>query len=225
MTADQDERLGVPVTRHRLSPLVRVVTVALPILIGAILIEISFESWVQELLGDRRQTNRGPVGWLPDWPKDLKNGMILVLAALSLTKVAAERRWREFGTRADLALAVLGAVLVLAGLFGGSPPSLIGAALYVYFRGAVVFYAWRAWNPSWSQVKPLLWVGGALLGLNVVAATAQMFIGYPVVVAMGWVDTTWIDIHRAQGILDHPNHLGHVVGIALLGMFAFMMSR
>jgi hypothetical protein len=225
MTADQGQRLAVPAVRHRRSRLVQIVAIALPILIGAILVEITFESWIQELLGDRVQTNQGPVGWLPDWPKDVKNGLILTLAAASLLKVALERRWREFGTRADLAIAILGVIMVLAGLLGTSSPSLIGAALYVYFRGAVVFYAWRAWNPSWSQTKPLLWLGGALVGLNVLAAIVQMFLGYPIVVAMGWVDTTWVDIHRAQGFTDHPNHLGHVVGIALLGMFAFMMAK
>jgi hypothetical protein len=224
MTADQAQRLRTPVDRPQQSRLLRTITTLLPILLGALLIEICFEAWVQELFGDRHDTAKGPVGWLPGWPKDIKNGLLILLVAVSVTKVALERRWQDFRTRADIAIVALGVILCLAGLFGGSPPTLIGEALFVYFRGAIVFYAWRAWNPSWPRVKPLLWIGGGLVAINVLAAVLQMLIGRPVVVAMGWVDKTWTNIHRAQGFFDHPNHLGHVLGITLLGLFAFMAS-
>jgi hypothetical protein len=200
-----------------------ILTAGVPIILGALLIEICFEAWAQELFGDRRNTAEGAIGYLPGWPKDIKNGLLILLVAVSLAKVAFEHRWREFRTWADISIVALAAVMVVAGLLGGSPPSLIGEALFVYFRGAIVFYAWRAWNPSWSRIKPLLWIGGVLVGINVVAATVQMFIGRPVVTAMGWVDTTWTEIHRAQGFFDHPNHLGHVIGITILGLFAFMV--
>ena len=99
-------------------------------------------------------------------------------------------------------------------------------AVFVYLRGAIVFYAWRAWNPSWSRIKPLLWLGGILIGVNVAAAVVQTLVGSPIVIAMGLGrSTTWVDGHRAQGLFDHPNHLGHVVGITLLGLFAFMVCR
>ena len=39
---------------------------------------------------------------------------------------------------------------------------------------------------------------------------------------VGWVDLTWADIHRAHGLFDHPNHLGHVLGLVLIGMVAWM---
>ncbi len=225
MTADLAQRLVTLVRRPQRSRILRMITAALPILLGVLLIEVCFEAWVQELFGDRHDTVNGAVGTLPGWPKDIKNGLLVALVAVSLTKVALEHRWRDFRTRADIAIAALAVVMVLAGLFGGSPPTLIGEALFVYFRGAIVFYAWRAWNPTWPRMKPLLWLGGALVGINVVAATLQMFLGAPITRGMGWVDMTWIRIHRAQGFFDHPNHLGHVVGIVILGLFAFMVSR
>jgi hypothetical protein len=223
MTADQAQRLVTPASRPRQSRLLGILTAGIPIILGALFIEIFFEAWVQELFGNRRNTAEGAIGNLPGWPKDIKNGLLILLVAVSLAKVALEHRWREFRTWADISIVALAAVMVVAGLLGGSPPSLIGEALFVYFRGAIVFYAWRAWNPSWARIKPLLWIGGVLVGINVVAATIQMFIGRPVVTGMGWVDTTWTSIHRAQGFFDHPNHLGHVVGITILGLFAFMV--
>ena len=33
---------------------------------------------------------------------------------------------------------------------------------------------------------------------------------------------TWATIHRAHGLLDHPNHLGHVLGLVLIGLLAWM---
>jgi O-Antigen ligase len=225
MTADQAQRSVTPVGRPRPSRLLRILTAAIPVILGALLIEVCFEAWVQELFGDRHRTADGPVGWLPGWPKDIKNGLLVLVFGASLAKVALERRWRDFRTPADIAIVALGLVMVVAGLIGSSPPTLIAQALFVYFRGAIVFYAWRAWNPGWPRIKPLLWVSGVLVAINVLAAIIQMFIGRPVVIGMGWVDTTWTEINRAQGFFDHPNHLGHVIGIAILGLFAFMVCQ
>ena len=224
MTADQAQRLVTPVSRSRQSRLLGILTACLPIILGALFIEICFEAWVQELLGDRRNTAEGPIGNLPGWPKDLKNGLLILLVAVSLAKVALEHRWREFRTWADISIVALAAVMVVAGLLGGSPPSLIGEALFVYFRGAIIFYAWRAWNPSWSRIRPLLWIGGVLVGINVVAATVQMLIGQPVVTGMGWVDTTWTGSTGA-GVLRPSESPGTRNRNPILGLFAFMVCR
>ncbi len=80
MTADQAQRSVTPLGRLRQSPLVRILTAALPVLLGALIIEICFEAWVQELFGDRRQTLDGPDGDLPGWPKDIKNGLLIILS-------------------------------------------------------------------------------------------------------------------------------------------------
>ena len=54
--------------------------------------------------------------------------------------------------------------MVAAGLFGTSGPVLIGQALFVYFRGAIVFYAVRALRPSWDRFRWVLWAVGTVLG-------------------------------------------------------------
>jgi hypothetical protein len=148
----------------------------------------------------------------------------LALVAVSAVKITIERRWREFTTRADLALIVLGGLMVAAGLFGTSGPVLIGQALFVYFRGAIVFYAVRALRPSWDRFRWVLWAVGAVLALDVLVALVQMVAGWPAYRGVGWVDPTWADIHRAQGLFDHPNHLGHVLGLVLIGMVAWMVG-
>jgi hypothetical protein len=223
--SDRDKASASATDRSVATRLLTAVTWLFPIVIAALLIEVCFEAWIQEILGDRVMSHKGAVGTVPEWPKHLKNGLLLLLVGASVVKVALERRWRDFRTRADLAIVVLGVVLVLAGLTNGSPPPLIGAAVFVYFRGAIVFYAWRAWRPAWSSIRPLLFIGGALVAINVVAAIVQMIGGRRVVTTMGWTDITWTNIHRAQGFFDHPNHLGHVLGIALLGLLAFGADR
>ena len=108
--------------------------------------------------------------------------------------------------------------MVAAGLFGTSGPVLIGQALFVYFRGAIVFYAVRALNPSWARFSRCCGRPAAFVGdLDVLVALVQMVVGRPAYRGVGWVDPTWADIHRAQGLFDHPNHLGHVLGLVLIG--------
>ena len=60
--------------------------------------------------------------------------------------------------------------MIVAGLLGTSGPTLIGQALFVYLRGAIVFYAVRALQPTWPQIKRVLWVVGSVVGLNVLVA-------------------------------------------------------
>jgi hypothetical protein len=195
-------------------------------LLTFVLVEVLFEAWVQVLLASRRYDAVGHlVAELPQWPKTLKNGVLLALVVTGLAKIAVQRRWREFRTGADLALLVLGVIMALAGGFGESSPLLIGQAVFVYFRGAIVFYAWRALNPPWRQVRIVLWIVGTIVGVNVVIAIAQMLVGSPAFEVLQWLDLTWAGINRSQALLDHPNHLGHVLGLTLLGMLAWMVVK
>ena len=204
----------------------RYLSLALLGVLTVLFVEVLFESWVQELLGDRVLDEHGvPVGDLPAWPKALKNGLLLALTALAAAKVALERRWREFATPADGAIVALAVVMAVAGLLGTSGPVLIGQAIYVYLRGAIVFYAIRALRPTWSQVRPVLAVVGAVVALNVAIALVQLIVGRPAFSGLGWVDMSWADTARAHGLLDHPNHLGHVLGLVLIGLFAFMVGQ
>ena len=197
--------------------------VALTVALAVLLVEVLFESWVQELLGNRSVgADDLVVGDLPGWPKALKNGLLLVLVAMTAAKVSIDRRWRDFWTRADIALVALAGVMIVAGLVGTSGPTLIGQALFVYLRGAIVFYAVRALQPTWPQIKRVLWVVGPVIGLNVLVAVIQMIVDKPAYSGIGWVDMTWATIHRSHGLLNHPNHLGHVLGLVLIGLFAWM---
>lgn len=196
-------------------------------LVTFLLVEVLFEAWVQVRLADRGgvDSNGNRIVTLAQWPKTLKNGVYLLLFGVTAAKIAVDRRWRDFLTRADAALAVLAVVLVLAGLAGGSPPRLIGEAAFVYLRGAIVFYAWRAADPSWQRVRGVLYGIGAVVGVNALIAIAQMFIGYNSYRALGWVNLSWARLDRAHALFDHPNHLGHVLALTMLGLLAFFVTR
>ena len=94
-----------------------------------------------------------------------------------------------------------------------------------YFRGVIVFYALRAADPPGPWLRRIGWVLAGIIGLNVAVALVQMLVGIPAFTAVGWTDLTWAKIDRAQGLLTHPNHLGHVLGLALLGLLAAMVTR
>jgi O-Antigen ligase len=200
---------------------------ALLALIAVLLVEVLFEAWVQVRLAERggidERGNR--IVTLPDWPKDLKNAIYLLLLAVTAVKIALDRRWRDFLTRADIALAVLVVALVAAGLAGDSPPRLIGEAAYVYLRGAIVFYAWRAADPSWRRIRAVLVGVGVLVGVNALIAVAQTVVGYDSYRALGWVNLSWARINRAHALLDHPNHLGHLLSLTMLGLLAWFVTR
>lgn len=197
------------------------------ILIAFLLVEVLFEAWVQVRLADRVgiDANGNQMVVLPEWPKTLKNGLYLTLLVLTAAKILVDRRWRDFLTYADIAFAVLAVVLVLAGLAGDSSPRLIGAAAYVYLRGAIVFYAWRAADPSWRRIRPVFIVVGVLVGVNALIAIAQTILGYDSFRALGWVNLSWARINRAHALLDHPNHLGHLLALTLLGLLAWFVTR
>ena len=191
-----------------------------------LLLEVLFEAFIQIQLAPTHINEDGDrVADLPEWPKTLKNALYLTLVGLALAKVAVDRRWRDFITKADIALVVLAVVLVAAGLVNGSPVSLTGEAVFVYLRGVIVFYAWRALNPTWPRVRPVLWLLGVIVGINAVLAVIEMLFGKPVFELLGWVDMTWANKDRAHGLLDHPNHLGHVLGLAMLGLLAWFLFR
>src|SRR5215218_9211842 len=113
--------VGAPTFTARLS---RWLGLGILVLLAVLAVEVLLEAWVQELLGDRFVIPDDKLhrlgGTVPDWPKTLKNGLLVLLVAASLGKITIERRWRDFTTRADLAIVVLGAIMVLAGLVGTS---------------------------------------------------------------------------------------------------------
>jgi hypothetical protein len=203
----------------------RALPVAIGVLLAFLLVEVLFEAWVQELLGPRHiDANGNLVVDLPAWPKQVKNAVYLTLLGLAGVLVAVERRWREFTTKADLALLVLALVMVVSGLLNDSSPILIGKALYVYFRGVIVMVALRAWKPPWLRTQMIVWLVGVVVVINALVGLIQVVTGPDGYRNLGWTDLTWANINRAQGLLDHPNNLGHVTGIALLGVVAWFVS-
>ncbi len=217
----QQGEVPAPATRQgRVSQLISVT------MLGALAVlfcEVLLEPWLQELSSSRTRNADGTVtGELANWPKDLKNGLYILLAAASAAKITMERRWRELRTPADIALVAVAAVMVLAGLLGTSGPVLIGEAVFVYLRGVVVFYAMRALRPAWSQIKPLFWVLGALLAGFIVIAVAQTAVGLPAYTGVGIVDAFAARNFRGQGLLHHPNDLGQVLGLVVTGLVAWL---
>jgi hypothetical protein len=53
----------------------------------------------------------------------------------------------------------------------------------------------------------------------------QTVVGYNSYRALGWVNLSWARINRAQALLDHPNNLGHLLSLAMLGMLAWFVTR
>jgi hypothetical protein len=192
----------------------------------ALLADVLLEGWVQQLAGHWTHTARGSEVWVvAEWPKTVKTALYLALASLTVVMIAVDRRGRDFLTGADLALAGLGAVLVLAGLLGGSHAALIGEALFVYFRGVIVFYAWRALDPSARTMRRVVLGLGAYALLNAVIAIVQTVVGYPSYGWLGWTDATWAKLNRAHALFNHPNNLGHVLMLVLLGLLAWLVTR
>jgi hypothetical protein len=203
----------------------RVLGASLVALLGALLVEVLFETWVQTLLANPYVNDEGNlVAEGPGWPKQVKNALYLTLLAATLVKILVDRRWRDFRTPADIAFVVLAGVLVAAGLVGGSPVKLIGEAAYVYLRGVIVFYAWRAADPDRRRTKAVLGVVAAVVGLNALIAIWQTVAGLDSYQQLGWVNMTWARINRAHALLDHPNHLGHFLALAMLGLFAWLIT-
>jgi O-antigen ligase len=209
-------------------PISRALSTIILILLGALLVDVLFEGWIQQLFGHVGPIDpktHQPTWILADWPKDVKSALFLVLLAFTVLKVAIDQSWRDFLTKAELALAALGVIMVASGLLGGSGLTLIGQALFVYFRGVIVFFAWRAVRPTMRQIKPIFYVVGAIAVLNATIAIVESMVGYPVYRLLGWTDLTWANINRAHALLNHPNHLGHFLMVIEIGMMAWFSTR
>lgn len=203
---------------------VRPVDLTLYVLLGALLLLVLSEAWLNGVL---LETPSATYGTVPPttWPRVLKNALYLALLAATALKFTLSRRWRSLLTGADAALVVLAVVLVLAGLASDSPLPLIAKGMFVYLRGAIVFYAWRALRPSPAAVRRFLLAFTPVVAVHVLAAIAQLAFGWPAYSMLGWTDTTWFTINRAQGGFRHPNDIGHLVALALLGLAAYLAVR
>jgi hypothetical protein len=191
-----------------------------------LLIDVLFEGWVQQLFGDPGPLDsQGYATTLfPLWPKLLKSGLFLAVLAITVVKVAIDGRWRDFTTKTELALVALAAVMVVSGLLGGSSPVLIGQALFVYFRGVIVFFAWRALRPTKRQIKPVLLVAGGVAVVNAAIAIVEFAVGRPAFQALGWTDLRWAQLARAHALFNHPNHLGHFLMVVELGLLCWFVT-
>ncbi|GIH08517.1 hypothetical protein Rhe02_65840 [Rhizocola hellebori] len=192
----------------RNSVLRRVLSVTLVLLLLVVLTE----SWIQALTHTESL-------------KTIKNGVYLLLLAATATLITRQRRWREFRTGADFALAALAVVIVLSGVAGSAAPLVIGQAFFVYLRSVIVFYAIRALAPSATWIRAVLWIAGGWAALNCVIGVVQVTLGPPAYTALGWTDLSTAQIHRAQGLFAHPNDLGHLAGLALLAVLAVADKR
>ncbi|MEU5720705.1 hypothetical protein ABZ783_02625 [Micromonospora sp. NPDC047738] len=201
-------------------PLSHLLSTAIVLVVGILLVHVLFETWAEVLSGPTDDEARA-LDSAPRWPDQLQTLLYLGLAALSVVKVVVDRLWDRFRTAADLALLVLGLVMVLAGLVNDSSPSLMSEALFVYFRGVLVFYALRAADLRPAVVRRLLLVVAAVVGLNVLLALVQTVVGPPAYRALGWVDLTSADQSRAHGLQSHPDHLAHLLGLTMLGFMAW----
>ncbi|MFF5202888.1 O-antigen ligase family protein [Micromonospora parva] len=213
-----------PPTDRPARPISGLLSTAIVVVVGALLVHVLLETWAQVLSGPTSVDPRANLDGSAQWPKQLKTVLYLGLAGLTVVKVAVDRLWHRFLTGADLALVVLGLVMVLAGLVNDSSMSLMGEALFVYFRGVIVFYALRAADLNSMMIRRLLIVVAVVVSVNVLLALVQMVVGEPAYRVLGWVDLTWSEQSRAQGLLSHPNHLGHVLGLTLLGFVAWLAT-
>ncbi len=203
----------------------RAIAMGLWVLLGVLLVEVLFEGWLTTVLGTKHTDAGRAVVDPATWPKTLKSALYLAILALTGAKLTLDRRWGILRTKADVGLAVVGITMLAAAGYGGSSAVLAGEALFVYFRGAIVFYALRALNPSPRLVRPLVWLVGSLIAVDAAIALWQQVVGYPSYRALGWVDMTWARIDRAHALLLHPNDLGHVTGLFLLGLLAYFAVR
>ena len=203
--------------------LTRVTSSAIVVLLVILLVEALFESWLLVLLAERATDPTGGVTLVPPaWPKTLRNAAYLAVAALSVVLIVDKRWARRFTTPADVAFGLVVVAMLVAGVGGGSSPALIAEGMFVYLRSAVIFYAIRAVAPSWPQAQPVIWLVGGIVVVNAVVAIAFALVGPAAYSAIGVVDLSWVNAFRAQAFQDHPNHLGHVLGFAVLGLLALL---
>jgi hypothetical protein len=198
---------------------------AIYVLLAVLLVHVLVEEWLQQLLGAHEVAGSRTADGAAALPKAFKSAVYIALAAVTVTKVVIERRLSDFRTPADLALVALAVAIAIAGAVNDSSPTLIGQSLFVYLRGVIVFYAWRALAPDLERVRRVLVLVGAVIAAGAAVAVLQMIVGHDAYRAVGWDYLRWADDHRAQGLLRHPNDLGHAAGLALLGLAALFAVR
>lgn len=170
------------------------------------------------LLGIPAEIGVGPVRVSP---ADL---LIAVLAAATGCKIVVDRAWRRLRTGADLALLALVLAMVLSTVVNDVEAAVAGPAALAYLRGAVVFYALRVLDVSGGRVGAILALAGAAVAVNVGVALAQLAFGSDAYHAVGH-DPGWAAQGRTQGLFAQPDQLGHVLGVALLGVTALLAVR
>jgi O-antigen ligase len=196
------------------------------VMLVVLVVEALFEAWLEVRLGTRGLDSAGREVLLQPsaWPGLIRNGLLIALAVLTLLLAAVRGTLRQFATTTDAALLVLVFVLVTAGVVGGSSAMLIGEAVYVYLRGVIVFYAVRALDPPWALAKGVIWLVGAVILANALLSIIQLVGGTPAFTAIGWTDLSWASLGRSHGLQNHPNHLGHIVGLMVLGVVAWFVT-
>jgi glycosyltransferase involved in cell wall biosynthesis len=205
--------------------LARRLDLVLWVLLGALLILVLSEAWLNGVLLHAPSASGDRTVVPTTWPRTLKNALFIALAVGAAAKFSLAGRWRTVTTRADVAIVVLAVVFVVAGLVNDSSMPLIAKAIFVYLRGAIVFYAWRALDPRPRDVRRFLFVLSPFIAAHVVTAILQLAFGRPAYQFFGWTDTTWADINRAQGLFRHPNDLGHLLLLTALGLAAYLSVK
>jgi len=181
-------------------------------LVTLLLLDVLTESWFGALWGTGRLALA-------------KNVLYLALLVATIVRVGLGRTWRAFTAPADVAILVLIGLLAASAVSGQVAPVVAGQGGYLYLRGAIVFYALRALTVDQRWIR---WLIGICLGwacLNCVLAIAQVAFGRALYTALGWRDLEMADIHRAQGLYGHPNDLGHLLGLTIIGVLAWVSVR
>ncbi|WP_020524256.1 O-antigen ligase family protein [Catelliglobosispora koreensis] len=181
-------------------------------LVSLLLLDTAVEAWAITI-----------TGW--PWLKTGKNALYALIAITVAVQVIRQRRWREFTTPADIALLVFTGTLALSAVLSDAPATQAAQGSYVYLRAAVVFYALRVLRPGPPWIRRVTIGALTWAGLNAVLALIQIVAGPTAYTMMGWNDLEMALIHRAQGLYPHPNDLGHLLGLTVVGLFAWLMFR
>lgn len=154
-----------------------------------------------------------------------KNILYVLMSVAIIVQVIRHRRWREFTTAVDLALLGFVAALTISALLADVGVAQAGQGAYVYVRGAVVFYALRVLRPDGRWIRPASIAVVAWAGLNATVAIVQVAVGPAAYTALGWHDLKMAAIHRAQGLYAHPNDLGHMLGLTVIGLVTWLAVK
>jgi len=70
----------------------------------------------------------------------------------------------------------------------------------------------------------MLWIGGAVVTVSGLIGVVQFWLGESAYTFFGWVDMKWVDENRGHGLFDHPNDLGHLAGLMVLGLASWFIT-